>query len=286
MALLKCPDCGHNVSDQAEACPACGYPVSKINTTSSSAPEQRPQPDDEQHTIQPTTPNQQPKRRVSFEVKALIAFIVALCLFSIWLPFSEVPSPPPVSERYEPKIPEPEIIVREDKEATQKRKAQAQAEINELRQYFRSNIDKVENIKWIYHKKTPNTSHDRAIYTYLGDRNGIVWARVVIGFQKEGWIHTNRIVINVDGTRYDIDVSSGEKDTETLWGSKIKEYVDFLPTPELEEIMWAVAKGKKVVVRFIGTQYRYDFEVSAQQKEALRYIWSYYKAKRVLGEIL
>lgn len=30
MALLKCPDCGHNVSDQAEMCPGCGYPVNKI----------------------------------------------------------------------------------------------------------------------------------------------------------------------------------------------------------------------------------------------------------------
>lgn len=32
MALLKCPDCGHNVSDQAEICPGCGYPVNKIKT--------------------------------------------------------------------------------------------------------------------------------------------------------------------------------------------------------------------------------------------------------------
>lgn len=30
MALLKCPDCGHNASDQAETCPGCGCPVSKI----------------------------------------------------------------------------------------------------------------------------------------------------------------------------------------------------------------------------------------------------------------
>lgn len=30
MALIKCPECGHDVSDQAAACPNCGYPVSKI----------------------------------------------------------------------------------------------------------------------------------------------------------------------------------------------------------------------------------------------------------------
>lgn len=27
MALLKCPDCGHDVSDKAQSCPNCGCPV-------------------------------------------------------------------------------------------------------------------------------------------------------------------------------------------------------------------------------------------------------------------
>lgn len=30
MALLKCPECGNNVSSEATACPHCGYPVEKI----------------------------------------------------------------------------------------------------------------------------------------------------------------------------------------------------------------------------------------------------------------
>ena len=29
MALISCPECGHKVSDQAEACPACAYPIQK-----------------------------------------------------------------------------------------------------------------------------------------------------------------------------------------------------------------------------------------------------------------
>ena len=27
MALMKCPECGREVSDQAPACPGCGYPI-------------------------------------------------------------------------------------------------------------------------------------------------------------------------------------------------------------------------------------------------------------------
>ena len=27
MALTNCPECGHQVSDKAYACPSCGYPL-------------------------------------------------------------------------------------------------------------------------------------------------------------------------------------------------------------------------------------------------------------------
>ncbi len=27
MSLIKCPECSHDVSDQAPTCPSCGYPL-------------------------------------------------------------------------------------------------------------------------------------------------------------------------------------------------------------------------------------------------------------------
>lgn len=29
MSLLKCPECGHNVSSEATTCPNCGFPIKK-----------------------------------------------------------------------------------------------------------------------------------------------------------------------------------------------------------------------------------------------------------------
>jgi hypothetical protein len=29
LALINCPECGREVSDQAEACPRCAYPIAK-----------------------------------------------------------------------------------------------------------------------------------------------------------------------------------------------------------------------------------------------------------------
>lgn len=31
MALIRCPECGREISDKAAACPGCGYPMTPVN---------------------------------------------------------------------------------------------------------------------------------------------------------------------------------------------------------------------------------------------------------------
>lgn len=38
MALIKCPECGKEVSDRASACPNCGCPISDSNSSVNSTP--------------------------------------------------------------------------------------------------------------------------------------------------------------------------------------------------------------------------------------------------------
>ena len=46
MALIKCPECGKEISDKATICPNCGYPVSEMNKS----------PETETNTNQDDTP--------------------------------------------------------------------------------------------------------------------------------------------------------------------------------------------------------------------------------------
>ena len=32
MALIKCPECGRDISDAAAACPMCGFPLDRLKT--------------------------------------------------------------------------------------------------------------------------------------------------------------------------------------------------------------------------------------------------------------
>lgn len=38
MALIKCPECGRQVSNQASACPNCGYPIKGLSSNTTTAP--------------------------------------------------------------------------------------------------------------------------------------------------------------------------------------------------------------------------------------------------------
>lgn len=44
MALMKCPECGKEISDKAQSCPNCGYPIQEIKEESHSETKQNPIP--------------------------------------------------------------------------------------------------------------------------------------------------------------------------------------------------------------------------------------------------
>jgi predicted amidophosphoribosyltransferase len=39
MALINCPECKKEISDKAEACPNCGYPINNVKSDDLLCPE-------------------------------------------------------------------------------------------------------------------------------------------------------------------------------------------------------------------------------------------------------
>jgi len=68
MALIKCPECGRDISDSAVSCPNCGHPINKDNKT----------------VVQiDTAPNKRRKYRVRSLILAPI-FFISFILGLIW----------------------------------------------------------------------------------------------------------------------------------------------------------------------------------------------------------
>lgn len=62
MSLIKCPECGKEISSMADTCPHCGYPIHKNqnNVNNSTA---NPFPKEDSYQTKPSTQNEQPQRR-------------------------------------------------------------------------------------------------------------------------------------------------------------------------------------------------------------------------------
>ncbi|WP_083250441.1 zinc-ribbon domain-containing protein [Synergistes jonesii] len=60
MALIKCSECGKEISDKASACPHCGYPMGEIKVTEVERPAQEaPSVQVEAHPPTARTPAQE-----------------------------------------------------------------------------------------------------------------------------------------------------------------------------------------------------------------------------------
>ena len=72
MALIKCPECGHTVSDKAPSCPNCGAPIATANIGNNA------EASTQQNANQPSTNNAQPKSN-----KKLIITIIAIAVIAV-----------------------------------------------------------------------------------------------------------------------------------------------------------------------------------------------------------
>src|SRR5712692_3553709 len=74
MALVKCPDCGHDVSTAASACPNCGRPMAAM-----AAPTPQTAPPVKEETLWHGTPSW-----LLLFGKVVLAFVVAIVLILIY----------------------------------------------------------------------------------------------------------------------------------------------------------------------------------------------------------
>lgn len=73
MALITCPECGKQVSDSAEACPHCGYPIKK--KLSEAVPDNSNQTESD-----PKTPKQKNTKKIIIIAAALIAVVAVVII--------------------------------------------------------------------------------------------------------------------------------------------------------------------------------------------------------------
>ena len=150
--------------------------------------------------------------------------------------------------------------------------------------HLRKKVDDVKNINWFYHQNSPKYSNSRtgiSIY-YAVSGNHPHTPRLVIYYVASDWLFVERYTIKADEATFEIapKYNEIEKDNGTLSDGEVGiwEWYDNSISREEMEMVLAVIKSKKAVIRFEGKQYYKDYTISQQEKNSLKEIlasWKY-----------
>lgn len=305
MALIKCTECGKEMSDKATACPNCGCPIAEIVAKT----EDNIKIEAQRAKLQSNKLNEEKvflekensaKERQIKHMLALLATLIIVCVIGFFLinlqnntQDNETGTIRGTSDinikttalsadaDTEAEI-EQDRIKRVEKMAENATKEarrinQIKYEINEIRKQLRRKVDSVENVTWLHSKLTPQYISGNVLYCYVGEQSNTAWLRVIYGFSQDDWVFMDKIIFNIDGSIREILVPYSDRKTDI--GNGIVEWVDRLVEPTDIGFLQSIANSKKTLVKFSGDTKQRSFTVSQNQKNALKQILRYYLLK-------
>ncbi len=144
-------------------------------------------------------------------------------------------------------------------------------ELNALLEGTVSRIEKTGDgdVRWLYDRTTPNALMAANFYVYLGSKGDAIWGRLLAGYIREIPMFANRLIIDVDGTTYGIDIQYNDLNQRKL--DYIKETYEFvnLPVDNYGDILRHVGNGKNVFVCFRGEEREHHFQLTRAQIDAV-----------------
>jgi hypothetical protein len=124
------------------------------------------------------------------------------------------------------------------------------------------------NVSWIYDKTTPSALMTSNFYVYLGRNDDALWGRLFAGYIHEAPVSANRLVIDIDGTIYDIGIKYSDRGQRYLdYIGETHEFVD-MPAGDYADILRHVGNGRNVQVCFRGDENEHRFRLTTAQIDA------------------
>lgn len=141
---------------------------------------------------------------------------------------------------------------------------------------MRISKDKVKGATWYYDKSSPKYVNSNGFFLYIGTAKGYSPSlRLKIQYYGENWLFIDSYFFNVDGKTWTINPGFGDIKTDN--DSKVWEWFDTSPNKSERELIEAIIKSKKAVMRIEGSKYYKDVVISATQKKALQRVLTVYK---------
>lgn len=142
--------------------------------------------------------------------------------------------------------------------------------------HMRKSVDEVTGTTWFQHKTSPSYLNTRkSISVYFGTSGTkLDHPRIKIQYVSDDWLFIEKYIIKADNISYEISPKYGviERDNGALSSGEIGiwEWFDASMTYENIEMVLAIIKSEKAVIRFEGRQYYRDYTISQTEKTGLK----------------
>lgn len=160
--------------------------------------------------------------------------------------------------------------IREANEAAAEAKRQAEeaAKRKALNAMFVKE-DTFNGITWYHDRNTYSRYAGNKFLLYIGQRgNGTPWLRMRFMLYRDNWHFFERIVLNVDGSRYEFTPGYGDISRDN-GGGDVWEWYDFSPTSSNLSMVRKIIDSNDARIRYINDDNVYvEKTVSSSQKKA------------------
>lgn len=160
-----------------------------------------------------------------------------------------------------------------EQELLQAEVEKAEQELKAIWSKMRKKYDSFESVTWYNALSSPIYSNQNGFYLYFGVKDGrLLTLRLKMTYLDDDWLFVDTARVNVDGFIYPLTCSNWERDNKS---GQIWEWCD-TPLDDDREIIEAIIKSKKSVIRFDGDKYYDNRTISSSQKQALQDVLNAY----------
>lgn len=127
--------------------------------------------------------------------------------------------------------------------------------------------DPILGLAFYLHPESPKSVNQRSeLFAYISKKGDNPTLRVKLQYRAEDWLFIKNYVVHIDGKNHEFDVP----DIETLVvEGGICEWVDAVANDKAIEMLRALVKSNKGLLRCVGDQFRKDRDLEGEEVERI-----------------
>lgn len=145
-----------------------------------------------------------------------------------------------------------------------------------LKKGMRVEVDDMRDVKFYYDKSSPEYSNRNSVHAYISESKKDIGLRFRIQYYAEDWLFIKTFMIKTDSIVTDI-IPVSRLNTDN-GGGMIWETWDEPIDLGKYELLLRIIDSKMAKVRFNGSQYYKEKQISSEQKRALKNVIELFKA--------